>query len=299
MNLFLFLVLAAVLAGLYLNWRLSRQQAQRAAARDLQPLLDEYARAAGRVVDLFGAVERARPGDGRTAAAFAAVERAFAAASGLYQGASVRVEAIRKAAARGDFRPLTRDGAAARDALAKLATALGDLEAQLAAYQARWRAAPAEVDAARQAVADLLASAAAAEAELGFPLPIRPALARLEQFVATAAAEASTNPVAATARAADLQQNLSRYTADVDLYRSGHGAMAQAAQELAALQAGPAGTDPGCAEHLAQAAALLETLRPHLQAGRLEHFQQALLQFHNALRAARRVLRAGGGTPPH
>lgn len=299
MSLVLILVAAAIAAGLYLNWNLTRQQGQRDVKQELDALNEAYGRAAGRVLDTFDAVDRAREGEGRTQAAFAAVERAFAGASATYKRVSDLVEGIRTAAGRGDFRPLRAHAAGARAALQELAQEMDELQGQLDRYKARWSAAPAEVESARAAVRDLLNRAAQAEAELGFPLPIRGALQQMEQFMAAADAEALTNPVAAARKAADLQQNLARYAGDVDMYLSGKGAMAQAADDLAALQGGPAGRHPGCTPHLDAAAAALTGLRPHLANGRLEHFQQALLEFHNQLRNARRVLKEQGSQPLH
>lgn len=299
MNLVLLLVFAAIGVGLYLNWNLGRQKERARVQQQMDALNEEYARLSGRVVEIFDAVQRAREGEGRTHAAFTAVERAFAAASGTYREASAQAEAIRSAFARGDTRPLREQAPAVRAVLARLAAELDELEAQLRRYQERWSAAPAEVAAARRAVLDLKAQVEAAEAELGFPLPLRGTLQRMEQFVAGAEAEAMTNPVAAARKAADVQANLERYAAEVALYRSGPGAVEQAERELAELQGGPAGRHPACAAHLAAAAGALADLRPHLAAGRLEMFQQRLLDLRNALRQVRQILREQGGKALH
>ncbi len=296
MTYFLGLVAVAIALGLYLNWQLTRQKERTGVLEAMQALNADYARAAGEVVDLFEAVERAREGVGRTHAAFAAVERAFAAASATFREASDLVEEIKQGFSRGNLVPLRQNGGRARAVLQNLAAELQELQDQLEQYKERWQAAPAEVAEARQAVSALAAAAAQAEAALGFPLPqpVRDTLARLEQFMAAAETEALTNPVAAARKAADLQQNLERYSGEIELYQGGGGAITQAARELTELQQAPTAGHPDVAPHLVTAAAALGELRPHLAAGKLEHFQQRLLEFHNALRAARKALRDQG-----
>lgn len=295
----LLLALVAILVGIgaYLNWDLSRREARRRWQREMDRLVQAHREVADRVVDLFDAFARTREGTGRTAAAFAAAQRAYERVTAAFQPLDDEFQAIRAAFAQGNVGPLRERGQAVREGLAGLGPLLDELERQIQSVQALWDRAPAALAAARQQVAGVEAALAEATAALGFAPPVRGRVQSLAAFLSRAEAAAATNPVQAAQMAEDLLIRLPAVAEEVAAYRSAAAAVAQAEAELADLAARtvPPAAASQVAAALDQARSALTELRPHLAAGRLDHFQERLLACQEALRAARRALRAGSG----
>lgn len=83
-------MLSVLAAGFLPALRQSARERRRLLEQEAAKVAAVQARVAERVVGLFGQVSDARPGSGRTAAAFAAVERAFQRAAAAYGTACQR-----------------------------------------------------------------------------------------------------------------------------------------------------------------------------------------------------------------
>lgn len=290
-------VVALAALGAWWNWRQGERERQRRHEERLRSLTENYARVAERVVDLFDAVRRAREGGGRTASAFAAVERAFEEATRIYNDAAGLMEAVRKAAGRGDWRLLREKEPEVRRHLDAVSGALDRLESQFAAFRAEWEAGPSAVEEAAARVEALARRLEAVEARLGFAVPARRQVESLRAFLDRARADLSAgNPVGARHKAEDLAVRLPRVEEDVWLYESAAGALEEAAADLAQAEAEAAARGPVGREHLDAARAALAELRPLVERGHLERFQQRLGDLRASLRAAQGSGRPGGGT---
>lgn len=294
MTIFLGLIAVLVLVGLYMNWNLGRGQERKRRERELQQVIDAHHDIASRVVELFGAVEKVRGGDGKTQAAFAAVERSFARASEAYLPLDEEVQDIQRAFDRGDFRPLQDRGAKAKAELKAISALLVELEAQLNTYRGRRSAAFPALGAARERLQELEHAIGAATKAAGFPLPVTNRVQTLADFLAKAEAEVADNPVGAAQMAADLSLRLGAVADEIGSYTSAVAAITQAEAELAAVRSGPLGGDPRCADALQRAESAAAALRPDLQAGGLDRFGQRLLELQTALREARRTVKEAG-----
>ncbi|MFO7172732.1 MAG: hypothetical protein DIU70_007180 [Bacillota bacterium] len=289
-------LLLAMLTILGVGYALTLRQAARERRRRLEQetarVAAAQARVAERVVALFGQVTDARPGAGRTAAAFAAVERAFQRAAAAYDAACQQAEEVRERAARGDLSGVRQQAAAAIRALEAVHPLLDELEAALRAYRQRWAEAEARIREVRERLAAARRDLAAAAAAGAPDLPVAGQLARMEQFLDQAVVELrKDNPVAALQKAEDVAISLERVESEVSQYRSAAVALQQAREELDALRR-TAADRPGAAALLQEAEELLGACAGHLAAGRLDHLEVSLLQVQERLRQVRRLGRA-------
>lgn len=292
----LVVILIAALAWAWRYWRVEERNRRMRYEERLRALTDAYARVAERVVNLFDAVSRAREGGGRTASAFEAVERAFEAATRAYGPIPAEMEAVREAAARGNWQVLREKEPGIRHRLEAVAPLLDRLEEQLAAFRAQWEAAPRDVNAAAEAVRDVRERLDRVEARLGFPVPARRMVESLGSYVDRARADLDAgNPVAARHKAEDVRVRLQAVSEEVGRYESAAGAIDQVEADLAALDEGAAarlaallGAEPG---------GPVAALRDLVQSGDLERFQTRLGEVVSAIRAARRGGAEGSRRP--
>lgn len=264
---------------------------ERAYAR-LNAVKEAYGQHGARVIKLSARTDLARKSAGSTQKAFDYVERTFVEATQEY----ARIQDLIDAMEAGLLKGKVGDFPAIEAAVKGLGPKLDELERNLSNWEATWQQVPIRLEEARQALAGLRRQVEAAEAGLGAPLPLSPRLASMEQHLArTAETIAGGNPVEANHLLDDLHIAMEKLEDEIGLYASGVGAIAQAEQDAAALRDRIASRpDGGPAEALAAVAAaeaLLPRLKPSLSAGKLEHFQQDLLQVQRNLAAARAALK--------
>ncbi|HEY3368467.1 MAG TPA: hypothetical protein VGK74_25715 [Symbiobacteriaceae bacterium] len=264
----------------FFTWLGRGPEKERAYAR-LTGLKEQFGGYGDRIIKLSARTDIARKSAGSTKQAFEFVEQAFLAATQEYTHIGDLLQSIETGLEKGRI----GEFGAADQALRKLGEKFAELERHLAAWEAKWQDVPRQIEDVRQALAELKAQAQSAAEALGGPLPLDPRLAAAEQHLErTVQTLAAGNPVEAGHLVDDLRLALRKLGNDVGGYISGVGAIAQVEQDLAEAKT-RLGTDATgeAVAAMAAAEALLPRLRPALAAGKLEQFQQDLLQIQKQL----------------
>jgi chromosome segregation ATPase len=274
----------------WFTWFGRGAEKERAYAR-LESVKQQYSGHGERVIKLSQRTDLARRTAGSTKKAFEFVENAFVKATQEYARIGGLIDQIEAGLAKGRV----GDFPAVESALKGLGPALDELEHHLTTWEQTWRKAPEQIEEAARSLAELRAQVEQAAALIGAPLPLTEQVARLEQHLEKVRQTlAEGNPIEAGHQVEDLKIAQRRVAEQVSTYASGAGAIAQAEQELAEVKGRIAARTEPPADAVGAAAAaeaLLPRLRPALAAGRLEPFQQDLLQLQRHLGAARTALK--------
>lgn len=238
------------------------------------------------VIAISGRTDLVRRSSGATGRAFAAVEEAFAKATGGYSRLSEAIEEVERELGRGRTGSI---GQAERD----LKQALADLKAlsrRLDEWEALWREAPEAIEGVAAQLADLEALFARA----GRPERFTAQMTNLAAYLAKARATlAGGNPTEAKAQVADLRLAISKLRSQVSEDLSAASALAEAEAELeralevwrrfqAAVEPGSEAPLPAA---LATAHSALAEAKREAAAGDLDGAAQALFRLREALRA--------------
>ncbi|MFZ5824418.1 MAG: hypothetical protein ACOY94_08830 [Bacillota bacterium] len=274
----------------WLIWLGRGAEKERAYAR-LEAIKERYGAQGERVIKLSGRTDLARRTAGSTKKAFEFVESAFVRATQEYARIGELVGAIEAGLTRGKV----GDFAGVEAALKGLAPLMDELDQHLTTWEQSWQTAPQKIDEAARSLAELRQRVEQAAALVGAPLPLSEQVTRLEQHLEKIRQTlAEGNPIEASHQVEDLRIATRRVGEQVSTYASSAGAITQAEAEVGEVRdrLAAATEPPGEAvSALAAAEALLPRLRPALAAGRLEPFQQDLLQLQRHLSAARTALK--------
>ncbi len=262
------------------------------AYTQLQNVQRQYGEQGERVIRLSSRTDLARRSAGSTRRAFEFVESAFVKVTEEYAHIGHLLAALEAGLAKGKV----GDFAAAEAALGDLGPSMDQLERHLSTWEQTWQSTPKRIDQAAQTVAELRQRVEQAGILVGAPLPLSERLTNLEEHLEKIRQTlAAGNPIEANHMIDDLDLARERVADQISPYVSGAAAITQAEQEVGALREQTGGlTAPpgGVVAALAAAEALLSRLRPNLAGGKLEPFQQDLLQLQQHLAEARRALRA-------
>lgn len=274
----------------WLTWLGRGAEKERAYAR-LGAVHLEYGAHGERVIKLSQRTDLARRTAGSTKQAFEFVENAFVKATQEYARIGELIQQVEAGLTRGTVGNFQ----AIETALKGLAPSLDELERNLTTWEQTWRTAPQKIDEAARSLAELREQVERASALVGAPLPLSEQVARLEQHLEKIRQTmAAGNPIEAGHQVEDLRVASRRVVEQAGTYASSAGAITQAEQELAEVKqrlsahAEPPADGVGA---VAAAEALLPRLRPSLAAGRLDPFQQDLLQLQRHLSTARSALK--------
>ncbi|MFZ5816637.1 MAG: hypothetical protein ACOY93_15310 [Bacillota bacterium] len=274
----------------WLIWFGRGAEKERAYAR-LEAARQQYGAHGERVIKLSQRTDLARRTAGSTKKAFEFVENAFVKATQEYARIGGLLEAIEAGLSKGRV----GDFAGLESALKALGPIMDELDRNLTTWEQTWRTAPQRIDEAARELAELRHQVEQAAARVGAPLPLSEQVVRLEQHLEKIRRTlAEGNPIEANHQVEDLRHAQRRVVEQVSTYASGAGAIVQAEEEIADLRTRVAALSEPPAEAvaaLAAAEALLPRLRPALAAGRLDPFQQDLLQLQRHLSAVRTALR--------
>jgi|GEM_PF-1772455 len=274
----------------WLVWFGRRADKERAYAR-LTAAREQYGQSGERVIRLSGRTELARRTAGSTKKAFEFVESAFVKVTEEYARIGHLFEAIEAGLGKGQI----GDFATLESALKGLGPAMDQLERHLQTWEQTWQTAPRRIEEAAQSLAALRQQVEQAAVLLGAPLPLTEQLVKLEEHLSRIRQTlAAGNPIEANHQVDDLAIAQRRVADQITPYTGGAAAISQAEQETEALrqQVSALVSPPADAvAALAAAEALLPRLRPSLVAGRLDSFQQELLQLQQQLATVRRGLR--------
>jgi hypothetical protein len=270
------------------TWLFRGAEKERAYSR-LKELQEQYGAHGARVIKLSARTDLARKSAGSTKAAFEFVERAFGEATGEYARIGELFSAVELGLTRGKVGDFGAIGAA----LKGLGPKLDELERHLANWEARWSQVPRDIDAAAADLAQLKVHVEATVAGAGAPLPLTDRIASMEQHLERIRQTlAGGNPVEAGHLTGDLRLAITKVSDQVAQYAGALQAIAQVEQDLAGLKAKAGENASGEAVGaLAAAEALVPRLRPAVAAGRLEAFQEDLVQLHKHLAGARGALK--------
>jgi hypothetical protein len=253
----------------------------------LTRLRELYGMHGERVIGLSARTDLARKAAGSTQRAFEFVERAFVEATQEY----ARIGPLLDGLEAGLARAVVGDFAGAEKALQGLGPTLDELERHLNKWEAIWQQVPRQIEEAETLLAEVCMQVEAAAAGAGAPLPLSDRLASLAQHLErTKRTLAGGNPVEAGHLIDDFRIALRKVSDEAQTYIGGAGAISQAEQDVARtreLVSNQAPPSAGAMEALTAAAAILPRLRPNLVAGKLEQFQEDLLQLQRHLSAAR------------
>ncbi|HYF91992.1 MAG TPA: hypothetical protein VD969_07075 [Symbiobacteriaceae bacterium] len=256
----------------------------------LNSLREAYGAYGDRVIKLSARTDLARKSAGSTQRAFQFVERVFADATQEYARINDLLDGLElglKQAKIGDF-------AGADKAIKGLGPRLDELERHLVTWESKWQQVPLEIDQAGQSLAALRVQVEQAVAAVGAPLPLSDRLATMEQHLdKTRRVLAEGNPIEAGHLVEDLRLAMAKVGEDLSAYVSGASAIAQAEKELGQVheRLATVGDRPEAVAAVQAAEALIPGLRPALAAGKLEKFQNDLLELQKNLGAARAALK--------
>lgn len=274
----------------WLTWLGRGAEKERAFGR-LASVQEQYGAHGERVIQLSRRTDLARQTAGSTRKAFEFVESAFVKATQEYARIGELIGSLEAGLARGKV----GDFPGAEAALKALGPVMDELDRNLTTWEQTWRTAPRKIEEAARSLAELRERVEQAGALIGAPMPLAEQVARLEQHLEKIRQTlAEGNPIEASNQVEDLRIAQQRMSEQVSTYASGAGAITQAEAEVGEVRERLAAQPDGPAEAvaaLAAAEALLPRLRPALAAGRLEPFQQDLLQIQRHLSAARGALR--------
>lgn len=270
---------------------LGRGAEKERAYKRLDLVQQQYGESGERVIKLSQRTDLARRTAGSTRKAFEFVENAFVKATQEYARIGELIQQVESGLAKGKV----GDFAAIEKAIEGLGPILDELDRNLTTWEQTWRTTPLKIDEAARSLAELREQVERAAALIGAPLPLSEQVSRLEQHLEKIRQTmAAGNPIEASHQVEDLKVAARRVVEQAGTYASSAGAIAQAEQEvaevkerLAALPAPPA----DAVGAVAAAEALLPRLRPALAAGRLDPFQQELLQLQRQLSTARTSLK--------
>jgi soluble cytochrome b562 len=220
------------------------------------------------VIAISGRTDLVRRSSGATGRAFAGVEEAFAELTGAFSRLSDVIDAIGTDLSRGRIGPFHQ----AETELKQVREGLKVLGLRLDDWESLWQEAPAALQSAESAIADLRALAERA----GNPSDAMQRIANLEGYLAKARESlAAGNPTEAKAQAADLGLAMAKVGGELAEFLSAASALAEAEVEVERASGSPG--------HEAAKAALDEAKR-YLGAGDLERYGRALFQLREALR---------------
>lgn len=240
------------------------------AMKRFERLQQAFGEVGEQVIRLSGRTDLARRSSGATGRAFAAVEESFASVTGAYSRLSEAIDSIQLGLSQGrtgGFSQAESELKAVRDGLTALSGRLDE-------WESLWREAPAALESAASALADLKAMAERA----GEPSGIAQQISNLEAYLAKAQATlAGGNPTEAKAQAADLRLAMSKVGNQVGEYLSAATAIAEAEVDLNRAKSAP--------QALATAQVALAEARACLTSGDLDGTGAALYRLREALRA--------------
>jgi DNA repair exonuclease SbcCD ATPase subunit len=274
----------------WLIW-LGRGAEKERAYNRLETVKQQYGAYGERVIRLSQRTDTARRTAGSTQQAFEFVERAFIRATQEYARIGELIGQIEAGLSRGRV----GDFQAVESALQGLEPLFAELDGNLTTWEQTWRTTPAKIEEAARSLAELREQVERAAALIGAPLPLTEQVSRLEQYLEKIRQTmAEGNPIEASHQVDDLKVAAKRVVEQVGTYASCAGAIAQAEQEVAEVKERLAASKEPPADAVgavAAAEALLPRLRPALAAGRLDPFQEDLLQLQRHLSRARAALK--------